>query len=62
MTLAFLRLSPDERKLYVDEAAACRGLSPIILEKDFWACWLLRHALRIVVPRSALVKESHEKT
>src|SRR5262249_27534516 len=41
MTLAFLRLSPDERKLYIDEAAARRGLSPIILEKDFWVCWLL---------------------
>lgn len=41
MTLAFLRLSPDERKLYIDEAAARRSLSPIILEKDFWVCWLL---------------------
>ena len=41
MTLAFVRLSPDERKLYIDEAAARRGLSPIILEKDFWVCWLL---------------------
>ncbi len=41
MTLAFLRLSTDERKLYIDEAAARRGLSPIILEKDFWVCWLL---------------------
>ncbi len=41
MTLGFLRLSPDERKLYIDEAAARQGLSPIILEKDFWVCWLL---------------------
>ena len=41
MTSAFLRLSPDERKLYIDEAAARRGLSPVILEKDFWVCWLL---------------------
>ena len=41
MTVAFLRLSPDERKLYIDEAAARRGLSPVILEKDFWVCWLL---------------------
>jgi hypothetical protein len=35
MTSAFLRLSPDERKLYIDEAAARRGLSPVILEKQF---------------------------
>jgi hypothetical protein len=41
MTLAFLSLAPDERKIYIDEAAARRGLSPIILEKDFWVCWLL---------------------
>jgi hypothetical protein len=41
MTLAFLRLSPEERKLYIAEAAARRGLSPVILEKDFWVCWLL---------------------
>jgi hypothetical protein len=41
MTLAFLRLSPDERKLYIDEAAARRGLSPITLEKDVCVCWVL---------------------
>jgi hypothetical protein len=41
MTLAFLRLPPDERRLFIDEAAARRGLSPIIIEKDFWVCWLL---------------------
>jgi hypothetical protein len=34
MTLAFLRLSADERKLYIDEGAARRGLSPVILEKE----------------------------
>lgn len=27
--------------MYVAEAAARRGLSPVILEKDFWVCWLL---------------------
>jgi hypothetical protein len=41
VTLAFLQLAPAERKLYIEEAAARRGLSPIILEKDFWVCWLL---------------------
>ncbi|MEO7888838.1 MAG: nucleotidyl transferase AbiEii/AbiGii toxin family protein [Vicinamibacterales bacterium] len=41
MTLAFLELPAGERKVYIDEAAARRGLSPVILEKDFWACWLL---------------------
>lgn len=42
MTIEFLRLSLDERKAYIDEAAARRGLSPVVLEKDFWVCWLLR--------------------
>jgi hypothetical protein len=41
MTLAFLQLSSSERKVYIDEAAARRGLSPVIVEKDFWVCWLL---------------------
>ena len=41
MTLAFLQLPPAERQLYIAEAAARRGLSPVVLEKDFWVCWLL---------------------
>ncbi|HVT47221.1 MAG TPA: nucleotidyl transferase AbiEii/AbiGii toxin family protein [Vicinamibacterales bacterium] len=41
MTLAFLQLPASERKVYIDEAGARRGLSPVILEKDFWVCWLL---------------------
>lgn len=39
MTLAFLGLSAVERKVYIDEAAARRGLAPVILQKDFWVCW-----------------------
>jgi hypothetical protein len=42
MKLNFLQLPPDDRKLYIEEAAGRRGLSPVILEKDFWVCWLLR--------------------
>ena len=41
MTLAFVALPTSERKIYVDEAAARRGLAPVIVEKDFWVCWLL---------------------
>jgi hypothetical protein len=41
MRLAFLDLPPGERKVYIDEAAARRGLSPVIIEKDLWVCWLL---------------------
>jgi hypothetical protein len=41
MKLAFLELPADERSLYIQQAAARRNLSPVILEKDFWVCWLL---------------------
>jgi hypothetical protein len=30
MTLAFLQLPSRERKVYIDEAAARRGLAPVI--------------------------------
>lgn len=41
MTLAFLALPANERKVYIDEAAARLGVAPVIVEKDFWVCWLL---------------------
>ena len=41
MRLGFLELPADERRLYIEQAAARRNLSPVILEKDFWVCWLL---------------------
>ena len=41
MTLAFLELPPDERRLYIEQAALRRNVSPVILEKDFWVCWML---------------------
>ncbi len=41
MKLGFLDLPLDERRLYIEQAAPQRDLSPVILEKDFWVCWLL---------------------
>jgi hypothetical protein len=41
MRLGFLELPPDERRLYIEQAALRRNVSPVILEKDFWVCWLL---------------------
>lgn len=41
MKLAFLDLAPDDRRLYVEQAAIQRSVSPVVLEKDFWVCWLL---------------------
>lgn len=38
----FARLSPGERRVFIEEAASRRDLTPIIIEKDFWVCWTLR--------------------
>ena len=41
MRLSFLALSTNERRPYFEQAAIQRNVSPIVLEKDFWVCWLL---------------------
>jgi hypothetical protein len=37
----FLALTPERRALAFMEAGTQRGVSAVILEKDFWVCWLL---------------------
>ncbi len=41
MILEFLKLSDQERRLYFEESARRRDVSPVIMEKDFWVCWML---------------------
>lgn len=41
MRLGYLELSADEQRLYIEQAAAQHSVSAVILEKDFWVCWLL---------------------
>ncbi len=41
MKLGFLELPADEQRLYIEQAAAQRNVSSVILEKDFWVSWLL---------------------
>lgn len=41
MKLDFLTLPSDERRLYIEQAAIQRNISPVIMEKDFFVCWLL---------------------
>ena len=31
----------DERGVFIQEAAARLGTLPVIVEKDYWVCWLL---------------------
>ncbi|NBX36626.1 MAG: nucleotidyl transferase AbiEii/AbiGii toxin family protein, partial [Planctomycetes bacterium] len=39
MRIAFLGLQESERRLYLEEAATRRGVSAVIIEKDFWVSW-----------------------
>jgi hypothetical protein len=41
MKLNFLDLPADERRLYLEQAALRRNVSAVLLEKDFWVCWVL---------------------
>ena len=36
MKLSFLTLLAEERRLYIEQAAIQRSVSPVVLEKDFW--------------------------
>lgn len=44
----FARRPAEDRRAYIEEAAARRDLTPIIIEKDFWVCWTLRCLVRAV--------------
>src|ERR1700686_1414176 len=41
MKLKFLELTANERRRYIEQAAIQRNVSAVVLEKDFWVCWLL---------------------
>ncbi len=37
----FLGFPPERRQALIEEAATRRSVDPVIMEKDFWVCWLL---------------------
>lgn len=39
----FTALSEEERRAAFQETANRQGILPIIIEKDFWVCWVLKH-------------------
>ncbi len=41
MKLGFLALPARERRLYIEEVASRRDVSPVVVEKDFWVSWML---------------------
>src|SRR6266496_5227371 len=44
---AFAQLPASERRMYFEQTAARRGVSPQIVEKDFWVCWTLKELFRL---------------
>ena len=45
----FARRTNDDRLAFINEAAARRDVTPIIIEKDFWVCWTLRRLMSVPV-------------
>lgn len=43
----FITLAEQDKREAFSEAATRRGVLPIIIEKDFWVCWTLKHLLDI---------------
>ena len=41
MNFEFLTLPDDEQNEIVTECAARMGVPTVIVEKDFWVCWIL---------------------
>lgn len=43
----FARRDGDDRLAFINEAAARRDVTPLIIEKDFWVCWTLRRLMSV---------------
>ena len=59
MKLDFLKLPSDERRLYIEQAAIQRNISPVIMEKDFFVCWLLGILFESRVRRQSCIQGRH---
>jgi hypothetical protein len=44
---AFLKLSPEDQRLYCEQAQSRLNLPPASVEKDFWVCWTLRELFNL---------------
>lgn len=51
----FAELSANERAAFVREASARLDVSPVIVEKDFWVCWMLQRIFQSSVTGAHLV-------
>lgn len=51
----FAKRSPEDRADLFRAVAAHRGLSPSIIEKDFWVCWTLKRLFTLKRPPAGLL-------
>jgi len=56
MNSTFLRLPEIQRQRAIQEAAVRRGISPVIMEKDFWVCYILSILFRCNFGKSLVFK------
>lgn len=43
----FVKLSPEERRIFFEGTATPRNVQAQIMEKDFWVCWTLKEMFRL---------------
>ncbi|MDR1145701.1 MAG: nucleotidyl transferase AbiEii/AbiGii toxin family protein [Verrucomicrobiales bacterium] len=43
----FVHASPDDRRAGFVQTAAARQMTPLIVEKDFWVCWILKELFQL---------------
>lgn len=56
MNSIFLSLPKTQRQRAIQEAALRRGISPIVMEKDFWVCYILSMLFRCKFGESLVFK------
>jgi len=56
MNSSFLSLPETQRRRAIEEAAVRRGVSPVIMEKDFWVCYILSILFRCEFGESLVFK------
>ena len=44
---AWARATPEDRAALFNQTAVTNGISPEIVEKDFWVCWTLHHVFQL---------------
>ena len=52
----FIDLSDTEKNELFLRASASTQISPVLLEKDFWVCWLLNRIFRTDVAKNLIFK------